>query len=331
MFQTRNKNRSKKNLCNKSTLGFTLVELLVVIAIIGILIALLLPAVQAAREAARRISCANNFKQVGVALHNYHAARNMFPPGSIFYSSGMAAECDSKGHSSVYQGWSWSMYLLPYLEQSEIYDRMDFSQINLVTYPNWEACGERITAYLCPSDPQGGERVVVTNTLTNGPSVKEDFGQTNISGVADSTDWTCNGNLPKALATADGVMANIEGCRIGDIADGTSNTLIVGEVTGGGKGSYEGHFWAALNLCDTMDGINGPFTMPGDGLWGNDPTSGGSGIRGFRETGFSSYHPGGCHFLMSDGSAQFLEENIDINTLRYMTTRAGSETISEEL
>ena len=107
-------------------IGFTLVELLIVIAIIGILIALLLPAVQAAREAARRAQCAGNFKQVGVALHNYHSAHETFPAGYIQLDPRRDPACGPVARS-FYNGWGWGTFLLPFLEQQQVYDMIDFS------------------------------------------------------------------------------------------------------------------------------------------------------------------------------------------------------------
>jgi prepilin-type N-terminal cleavage/methylation domain-containing protein len=182
--------------------AFTLVELLVVIAIIGILIALLLPAVQAAREAARRIQCANHFKQVGVALHNYHTAHKTFPPGMMMWHPQTGAACGTPillhPGQSGYLGFSWSAYILPYLGEESLYDMLDFVQDG-VQWPNYwyegsnrEAVRMQIGTYLCPSDPQGGELV----SCCGGHIDLEDLVMTNMAGVADSLDWTCDGYWP---------------------------------------------------------------------------------------------------------------------------------------
>lgn len=293
--------------------GFTLVELLVVITIIGILIALLLPAVQAAREAARRLQCANNFKQVGLAMHNYHVAHKTFPPGQI-----------------AANWFAWGSFILPYLEQSAVHDKLTFKASGSYYFTNdgtREAASMRIPSYLCPSDPQGGElvRCCSGGNSPQGTDENEDVRQTNMAGVTDSEDWTTNGVRPRTLDQADGVMAADEPCRIEDIRDGTSNTLLIGEVTGAGPATYDGHFWVAWNLLDTRDGINGAFTVPG-GIWpGTPPVT--MTYFGMRDTGFSSFHPGGCHFLLADGSAQFLSENIAQETLVNLTTRVGGEVV----
>ena len=298
--------------------GFTLVELLVVIAIIAILIALLLPAVQAAREAARRTQCNNNFKQIGIALHNYHSARSTFPMGELYVH---------RDHNPLgldqYYAKGWGIRILPYMEQLELSNL--YSEENGIwgIYgPNQIDHGlNRIEMFQCPSDPQdelmgvGGNG----NTYTNHPNGIM-FYKTNVGGVADSiTRWK-----PRAtdiyqcvVIDGDGMLMNIIPVRIRDVFDGTSNTLMVGEVTGGEPGSHQGHQWVHLNIFSTIEGINGYGTIPGEGFYQN-----------IEEVGFSSYHPGGCHFLRVDGSVHFESENIDQAILAALTTRAGGEVIS---
>ena len=174
------------------TAGFTLVELLVVITIIGILIALLLPAVQAAREAARRMQCGNNFKQVGLALHNYHAAKACFPPGMF--------DPTSKPNVPVY--WSWSTYILPYIEQQALYDQFDFTNGNhfFSTAANQLANATILSAYVCASDPASGELVASSSTswLTPGHSQNEQSAPSNMCGVSDSINECSSGSYFKA-------------------------------------------------------------------------------------------------------------------------------------
>ncbi len=293
--------------------AFTLVELLVVIAIIGVLVALLLPAVQAAREAARRTQCQNNFKQAGLAMHNYHATFDSFPPGMEMYEQGRNRNgCNSTRRKGKFYGTGWGASLLPYMEQLTLDNQFNKAdQYYLI--PNFALGATRVEAYICPSDPQNGELVFCCSGRQNGGAENEDLMQTNLAGIGDSEDWTCDGAFPKELEFANGILAEKDGCRIAQITDGTSNTLMFGEVTGEGEGTNNAQFWITWDVLDTRDGINGPFTIPGGGIYG------------FRTTGFSSFHPGGCQFVLADSSVHFIAEEIDSVTLAALTTRAGEE------
>ena len=314
--------------------AFTLVELLVVITIIGILIALLLPAVQAAREAARRLQCGNNLKQAGLAMHNYHTALGSFPSGIMPWWEGVPLP------GPQYQAFGWSLYILPYVEQQSLdavfakYDYgsyMDGTDTPYFMVPElFKAGANQISTYQCPSNPQCPDLCPDKNNQSNGPCTvqsqnddcdNQDFGITSYAGVTDSVEFqlslgTSITGQVKSQKEGDGVLLNGSHVRVRDITDGTSNTLMVGEMTGCGSGTHRCLNWVRWNVNDTGNGINGPGTMPGDKTCSD------------LHAGFSSYHPGGCHFLFCDGSVHFLSENIDAAMLRYLTTRDGGEVIS---
>jgi prepilin-type N-terminal cleavage/methylation domain-containing protein len=286
--------------------GFTLVELLVVITIIGVLISLLLPAVQAAREAARQSQCASNFRQVGIGMHNYLAAKNCFPMGEIVSGD---------------KYWSWSAFLLPFIEKQNVYDMIDFRDACYFGNPGASdstraSCGMVISTYLCPSDPQAGELVWASSWGQNGESPDDDCASTNMCCVADTDEWIDGGYTPLRFPNRVNGMFGADGCCTPtDIKDGTSCTLMVAEVTGAGKGTRRGPFWVADNGIATVDGINGPHTVACNGY----P----SGNLGFFSAGPGSYHPNGCNFAVADGSVHFLSQNIAVNVLRALTTRDG--------
>ncbi len=301
--------------------GFTLVELLVVIAIIAVLVSLLLPAVQQAREAARRSSCKNNFKQVGLAMHNYHDVHGVFAPGSILGGSAPT----SGGCAGLVSGehkFSWGVYLLPFLEQASRYGALNFNG-NVLVNDNFNPdirLGP-VTAFLCPSNPQM-DKMVNRNGAFAGVIV-HGLPRSDIGGVADSANWRCvnsSGTMPgHPTPSGNGVLFNVSSVGFQHIIDGTSNTLMIGEITGNHRSTtgLNGNSYAAYNVFDTSSGINGSTTIPG-----------GATTFAFRPQGFSSFHAGGAHFGMCDGSVQFLSENIDQGVLAALTTRAGGETQS---
>lgn len=317
--------------------GFTLIELLVVIAIIAILIALLLPAVQQAREAARRSQCKNNFKQVGLAIHNYHDAHGIFPL-SMHWSQDRGGFCNdlSKG------GWapgsaatasvtrpnrfSWSVMILPFMDQTPLYNGFDFrvdyvNSPNVISLKNMHNAGATVVAYLCPSDPQTDPRCTRTGSIDNGEG-GDDLGRTNMAGIADSVQWWCSttgGGWGRR--DGNGILFNGSTTRIRDVTDGTSNTALVGEITSAMSG-FDCTPWAIMNHTDTGNGVNGSFTVPG-------------GLRTWSRTshapymGLSSYHPGGAHVLLTDGAVRFLSQNLSDITLQALGSRGGNEVLGE--
>lgn len=329
--------RHRRNrLCPQA--GFTLVELLVVIAIIGILVALLLPAVQAAREAARRSACLNNFKQTGLALLSYESSWKALPPG-------MAAtrkQCPGLPDLPSSVAWGWGTYILPYIEQQAIYDKIDFKIRGSISHPpNFQALGHQVNTYLCPSTPRSDSWVECCSGLQNGGSPSDDVRESNMAGVADSVEMYCFRGSHMTLdmrIDANGVLYNHSSTKLAEVSDGTSNTLMLGEITGGrsihpseGEG-WIGQYWFNEGIQDISEGINGPGSVPGGRDEATSPfdgTSGGNRHVQYRiEVGFSSFHVGGAHFVLADGSAHYISEDIDQLVLAALTTRSGGESIS---
>lgn len=201
--------------------GFTLIELLVVIAIIGVLVGLLLPAVQAAREAMRRASCQNNLHQVGLGLHNYHAAFNRFPPGAIEVRPEVAGG----------KQFAWSAFILPHMEQTALADRIDFNR-PFDDPANAAAAAEVVSAYVCPTTPRPEPRI-------NGMGVS-DYG-----GIYGERIVSTN-NPPR------GMMIHDQALGFRDILDGSSNTIMVGEDAE----FPDGQWINGRNLFDQAFGIN---------------------------------------------------------------------------
>ena len=287
--------------------GFTLVELLVVIAIIGILIALLLPAVQAAREAARRTHCKNNLKQIGLAFHTYHDTYNRFPPRGV--SGGPPPNTNQAREGA----WCWASMILPYLEQGTISDQLKVGQSNLIPRDpaNMTNIDDYTTAaantpeslfttpisvYLCPS-ANGGE----INRY-----------QKKMGSLMYGMNWRVAppiGNLADRVA---GIVSK----TTSDITDGMSNTFLVGEkayMTAPFEAT--GAAWGAGQFCGTPIPIVAhrvPMNTPFDGTYDaatncfveNTPSLA-------TRVAAASAHAGTCHFLMCDGSVRLVSENIE--------------------
>ncbi|MDB5385578.1 MAG: hypothetical protein JWM11_1224 [Planctomycetaceae bacterium] len=296
--------------------GFTLIELLVVIAIIAVLIALLLPAVQQAREAARRTQCKSSLKQIGIALHNYHETANTLPFGWAGDPSGA-----NKGGR-----WGWGSMILPNIDQAPLYNSFSsftgtsplggaatgFSAM-MTSFPMPNPLQTNLAVFRCPSDSGS---TLVTSPLSNGYSVSgttTQFGRSNYAGVVGSV---VNGSIPTTSNGAgNGAFSQNSKRNFRDFTDGLSNTFLVGEKRSAGLagGQYYGGdvIWAGV----PDETAAPPFAMhvgdcsPGDTLnikTATAPTP----TTYIPYSGFSSSHVGGGHFLMGDGAVRFISENI---------------------
>lgn len=280
--------------------GFTLVELLVVIAIIGILIALLLPAVQAAREAARRSQCSNNLKQMGLALHNYHDIFKVFPPGYVDEKPNSGQD----GH-----GWMLNVFLLPFMEQQSLYDQLNTrDRMNLANAAQLSLTRTVVGGFLCPSstelDPTQNADININQLGTN-----YKIGLSNYLGVMGPQDFRCY----TAASGINSVFYSSSTIKIRDIVDGTSNTFAFTERSG--DKNWRAGVWAGTDMVregsfDCYGGVNSYQSLRNALAWVIKPY-GLINTRTGTNDGPSSLHPGGCHFALCDASVRFVSETID--------------------
>jgi len=357
-----------KSHCARVRKGFTLIELLVVIAIIAILIALLLPAVQQAREAARRTGCRNNLKQIGLALHNYHDIYNKFP--STMYAGATFPAC-SASTWVISRGYSWRVSILPQIDQAPLYNSFDFLNTGehacVGGFPAGSATANArntpMPAYMCPSD---------STDINIVGGVKP----TNYADAVRARADASFGDLPSSGATATVNVSNDlgiitrGGTSVLDVTDGTSNTIIVGEVWRGKKfESLSGAVPTAAgpgtaptpnNLakqrcrewiettgyCGCNAGVVVDTTLPTTGtdniyqyrqIWRindpkNDQVSWNDSTNGGNTGGrpMSSEHTGGAFALMADGSVKFANENVDGVGFAHAFSKGGAETRTAE-
>ncbi|HWL10545.1 MAG TPA: DUF1559 domain-containing protein [Planctomicrobium sp.] len=288
--------------------GFTLIELLVVIAIIAILVALLLPAVQQAREAARRSQCRNNLKQIGLAVHNYIDTHRILPPGWIqrFPATTVLPNSASPTHingamrtentTDDLHSWGWGAFLLPYVDQGPLYqDSIGRGRRLDQEIAAGGAARTVLPVYRCPSDPARTLRGVGSNNLRNVAvsNYAANNGHFNRNGPSTSTGGTAFGE------GTTGLFWGHSNVRLRDITDGTSNTIMIGESiydNGGGAKSWAGarNGGSAYALLDVA--ANGRVAI-------NSSSTN-------KAVGFHSQHVGGAHFLLADGSVHFISENI---------------------
>jgi len=314
--------------------GFTLIELLVVIAIIAILIGLLLPAVQKVREAAGRVSCTNNLKQIGLALHQYHDSRGKFPPAYSWLTPGTPAPPPKpipNGRSfdmpppryyfePNWPGWGWAAHILTFVEQDAVFQQIDFSQS---TIGPWAAAVRvmPLAVYTCPSDRRTGVYTVLAGG-SNQPLV-------DAATISYAACYGTAGLMTELPDQGDGVFYRASETRIRDIPDGLSNTFAIGE-----RGSVFAQVpWAGVMAAGTVrttpnapvfKSVVHPASTMGMARVGNkalnDPYC--------EPYDFFSPHPGVVNFLFADGSVRGLRTTTDVDTLRGLATRAGDEVVS---
>ncbi len=314
--------------------GFTLIELLVVIAIIAILIALLLPAVQQAREAARRTQCRNNLMQLGLALHNYEMAHETLPPGVSNPTGPILSKPDG-----YHMG--WMTQILPYLEQQNAYKKIDFSR-SVYAPENATVRAHIVPVVLCPSSP-----------LASHVSMAMDGTQYAINtyaGVHNDVEAPIDVNQ-------NGVLFLNSAVKYEDVSDGSSNTIYVGEYRVeqnqalgynlGWMSGTRGTLRNAVVIYRKPAATNGtspnpagapntptPVFQDGDitthGAWEAIPVDPETKLPSSEYVGgFGSYHSGGAQFLLGDGSVRFISQNISVPVFRNLTNRKDGELISE--
>lgn len=323
-----------------------MIELLVVIAIIAILVALLLPAVQQAREAARRMQCSNNLKQIGLALHNYHDVYDKFPFGSRGGRTWSQA--------GIKDGTNWRVSILPYLEQGNVYTQLNFSgsfgagltAANAFIGGNEVLRGLIVTTYLCPSSTLDVFPTTYTTTgggtgSFNNPGQGMGIQYVGVMGAAPAFAWTGQTGFRdcgQGWSCNQGIMTVNECKGMRDIVDGTSNTIIIAEQSGTVRrtnltSNYYGG-WSGARHQTTVDsatctdhwqtGATCIRQPPNSNI--DDP---GNRVPYRNNTTINSFHTGGVQILLADGSARFLSENIDFQNLKRLAIRNDGQVIGE--
>jgi type II secretory pathway pseudopilin PulG len=317
-----------------------LVELLVVIAIIGVLIALLLPAIQAAREAARRMQCANKMKQIGIAVHNYHDTHNSFPAAAILLKWGASAEPGVTGNNSTRQRTSWSVSILPFAEQSALYAQFDLgkvfsslmnnSEISDTSNKNETYQKEVLPMYVCPTDP-----------AHRGIDPSLNYFAVMGGGLESAASTISTGTTPGRLTFDNGIFTFDNQNKspffsMNAIEDGTTNTFMIGESRWwlyeyttlyntwfSWASSYRAGPHHPITAAAAVDSINKPSVDYWSyNIWRTATGADAHGVNLAAHTRcFGSYHPGGCQMELADTSVRFFSDSTDLNIYRSMGNR----------
>jgi prepilin-type processing-associated H-X9-DG protein/prepilin-type N-terminal cleavage/methylation domain-containing protein len=318
-----------KSFRSRKSCGYTLIELLVVVGIIAVLISLLLPAVQRVREAANRIMCANNLKQLGLALHEYHGSHGGFPPGAVGPIGPAFPQYLKLKHHGL------GSYLLPYLEQEALYRsyRWDASWFDP---PNQPAVKRQLKIWQCPSAP--ANRTQDGSLPTVAPPIGEPFNGTAACGDYAAMNAVDAGLVGAGVIDPPGGPRNEEGGyegifpinhprSLGDILDGTSNTILLAECAG------RPQLWQGRREVANAWLTGGPWASR-NLLWCRGATADGKAFFGTcavnctNDREVYSFHPGGANVAFADGSVRFLSADIGIRVFARLVTRAGGEVVS---
>jgi len=319
----------------RSRHGFSLVELLVVIGVISLLLALLIPAVRQSRHAALRTECSNKLRQLGLAMQNYHSSHSLFPPGGVHMTS-VAPGRVPRGHEVLDARAPWTVLILPYLEEAPRYDAFDMEaafsprhdQLDQIPEPNRTQQYLPLLTYSCPSNP---------NTEWAGQF--SCYAACQGGGAADEAVEQTNNATPR-LFFDNGMFFHNSSIKIGDLTDGASHTVMIGETKYiGTPQSFEPTdawwSWAAgiraantsdlaslFNISATCDPINFPQETYSEEDVRRELAVPQGGNHGGQQRVYGSWHSGGASFLMADGSVHFLNENMNVDVYRRLGKRA---------
>jgi prepilin-type N-terminal cleavage/methylation domain-containing protein/prepilin-type processing-associated H-X9-DG protein len=307
----------------RTAAGFTLIELLVVITIMAALIGLLLPAVQAAREAARRTQCANNLKQIGLALHNYHISIGTFPSAYV-----SAVPPGVVNYPELGPGWGWGAMILNHLEQRPLYDGINF-QMRIEHAASDTVRRTILSTFLCPSSPTGGaalvtadeaQTVILVNDMAAGQYVGS-AGQGEVEDVPGSNN---------------GLLFRNSRITFHDVTDGLSQTLLAGERSRNLADATWVGAVASGRVCTNPTWPNrdcatsNVMVMANTGPWPDEPLVNVPNHKASKADDYWSLHAGGCNFLLGDGSVRFIKETVNPTAFSALASRAGGEIVGSD-